>query len=413
MTTPAPNHPFSSLELSDIRGMAQLAIQATEEVTHIVEGVHQSVWGTMGFPGGAVPGQTRGLTGLVYRGIQGLTRLVGKGVDTAFATVEPWFELTETAEPERSQRTTILAILNGVMGHHLAASHNPLAIPMNLRFRGKGLNWQPPPPVSAVTNRVVVLIHGLCLTDLAGHARHHGHEVEHGAALAALGYTPVYLQYNSGLHISHNGRALAAQLEHLVTHWPVAVEDLTIVAHSMGGLLTRSACHYARQDSSSWLDLLKNIVFLGTPHHGAPLERVGNWVDTILGSTPYSAPFARLGQLRSAGITDLRHGQVLDSDWQGHDRFQAKPDTRDIVPLPEGVACYTVAATLAAKRSLLADRLIGDGLVPLNSALGRHHDARRTLGFANSAQWIAYEMGHLELLRRPEVTRQMVRWLSR
>ena len=113
-----------------------------------------------------------------------------------------------------------------------------------------------------------------------------------------------------------------------------------------------------------WPTLMKNIVFLGTPHHGAPLERAGNWIDVILGSTPYSRPFAKLGQLRSAGITDLRYGHVLDADWQGHDRFRRKPDSRESVPLPEGVACYCVAATTASKRSLVADRLVGDGLVP-------------------------------------------------
>ena len=70
-----------------------------------------------------------------------------------------------------------------------------------------------------------------------------------------------------------------------------------------------------------WPARLDDLVFLGTPHHGAPLERAGNWVDLLLGATPYAAPFARLGKLRSAGITDLRHGNLLDEDWVGRDRF--------------------------------------------------------------------------------------------
>ena len=161
-----------------------------------------------------------------------------------------------------------------------------------------------------------------------------------------------------------------------------------------------------------WPTHLKNIVFLGTPHHGAPLERAGNWVDVILASTPYSAPFAKLGQLRSAGITDLRYGHVLDLDWQGHDRFRRQPDRRRLVPLPEDVACFAVAATMASQRSALAERLLGDGLVPLHSALGQHDDPQRTLVFAKTSQWIAYRTSHMALLSSPEVSRQMVAWLT-
>ena len=177
-------------------------------------------------------------------------------------------------------------------------------------------------------------------------------------------------------------------------------------------MLIRSACHYAKQDALRWTDHLENIVFLGTPHHGAPLERAGNWVDVILESTPYTAPFAKLGQLRSAGITDLRYGHVLDEDWHGHDRFRRRSDSRQIVPLPEDVTCYTVAATTAAQQGVLANCLIGDGLVPLNSALGQHDDARRNLVFAQESQWIAYRMNHMELLTSPQVTRQLVQWLT-
>jgi pimeloyl-ACP methyl ester carboxylesterase len=229
-----------------------------------------------------------------------------------------------------------------------------------------------------------------------------------------LGYTQVYVRYNTGQHTSINGHLLSAQLEQLAQHWPTPITDLTVVAHSMGGLVTRSALHTAThppEQGLKWPMLMKNIVFLGTPHHGAPLERAGNWIDVILGSTPYSKPFAKLGQLRSAGITDLRYGHVLDADWQGHDRFRRKPDSRESVPLPEGVACYCVAATTASKRSVVADRLVGDGLVPLRSALGLHDDPKHELKFAKDKQMTAFNMNHMELLTRPEVTEQVVKWL--
>jgi hypothetical protein len=154
------------------------------------------------------------------------------------------------------------------------------------------------------------------------------------------------------------------------------------------------------------------MVFLGTPHHGAPLERAGNWVDVLLGSTPYSRPFARLAQLRSAGITDLRYGHLLDADWQGHERFQRRPDRRQILALPDGVNSYAMAATLAPKRGLLADRLTGDGLVPLRSALGQHDDPGRSLAFAANRQSILYRTNHMQLLSSPAVTQQLLQWLS-
>jgi len=414
-----PLHPLQHLRASDLRGVAQLATQATAGVTRIAEGVHQSVWKTLGAPGGKTPSQTRGITGLVYKSVQGITQLVGNSLDAVLGKLQPLFDAADNAKPGTPEREAVLAALNGVMGDRLADSGNPLATTMSLRHRGlplnKGQKWQPLPPDLPTTGKVLLLIHGLCMNDLQwqteGDTPH-----DHGTALAQeLGYTPLYLRYNTGLHTSQNGHELSRLLELLVNHWPVPIENLTIVAHSMGGLVTRSAVHSAGRRSGKaaarWPAHLKNIVFLGTPHHGAPLERAGNWVDVLLGSTPYSAPFAKLAQLRSAGITDLRYGHVADEDWQGHDRFRKKPDSRQPMPLPDGVACYTVAATTAAKRSLLADRLLGDGLVPLHSALGQHDDPKRSLTFAKHAQWIAYRMNHMQLLGSPDVTKQLLAWL--
>ncbi len=407
------NNPLKHLRAADAIAVTQLATQATAGVARIAEGVHQSVWSSVGVPGGTAAGTTRGITALVYQSVQGINQLVGKGLTTIFSALQPVLEKIDAEPPETREREAVLAALNGVLGDRLAASQNPLATPMTLRYRGASLNWQALPPRHEVSDKVLVLIHGLCMNDLQWRAMHDDETIDHGAALArALGYTPVYLRYNTGLHTSQNGRELARQLDQLVEHWPTPIAELSIVAHSMGGLVTRSACHDAQLRGLRWPGVLKNIVFLGTPHHGAPLERAGNWVDLLLESTPYSRPFARLAQLRSAGITDLRYGHLLEADWLGHDRFARRPDRRVHLPLPQGVACYSVAATTAAKRSLLAERLTGDGLVPLNSALGQHDDPRRTLAFARASQWIAYRMNHLQLLSSPDVTRQLLQWLQ-
>ena len=413
VTTPAPKELHRHLRLSDIRGVAQLAAQATSGVTRIVEGVHHSVLNTMGIPGHGTPGRTRGVTGFVYRSIHGATSLLGKNLDAGLAGLEALLGDQGHGKPATPEREAFLAALNGIIGDRLLASDSPFAISMCLRHQDAVLNEGAAGSIRAASGKVVLLIHGLCMNDLRSHARHRNQRPDHGEVLASeLGYTPVYLRYNSGLHISQNGHELAAQLEELVARWPKPIEELTVVAHSMGGLLIRSAHHAATLENLRWPKLLKNIVFLGTPHHGAPLEQAGNWVDSILGKTPYTAPFGSLGQLRSSGITDLRYGHLLDEDWQGGDRFEHAPDSRRIVPLPDGVACFAVAATTASQPGFLANRLIGDGLVPVDSALGRHRDARRDIGLPFPSQKVEYRMNHLELLSSPEVTRQMVRWLT-
>jgi hypothetical protein len=196
----------------------------------------------------------------------------------------------------------------------------------------------------------------------------------------------------------------------------------------MGGLLARSAAHHGEAAGHTWTGRLRALVFLGTPHHGAPLERGGHWIDVLLQSLPYTAPFARLGRARSAGITDLRHGNVLDEDWSGRDRFArgktVNADPRHPLPLPAGVACYAIAATLAHAATPAPDAaamdagavptetLPGDGLVPVASALGRHADPRFALALPSSHEWIVPETGHLELLSSPAVYARVRDWLA-
>jgi pimeloyl-ACP methyl ester carboxylesterase len=419
MTKPNSN-PFKHLRSTDLRGLAKLATQATVNVTKMAEGVTQSVWSTLGAPSGKDKDQTRGITGLVYKSIQSVAQLVGKGTESLLTSLQPLLEkidLDSDKPQESAPREAVLAALNGVMGDRLAESDNPLATPMTLRFQNQALNWETMPAKALLTSKVLIVVHGLCMNDLQWTVQHEDESFNHAEALAAkLGYTPVYVRYNTGLHTSQNGQTLSNQLELLSALWPVPLTEISVLVHSMGGLVTRSAVHAAQQNKRQWVKKLKNIVFLGTPHHGAPLEKAGNWVDVLLGVTPYSAPFKRLVELRSSGITDLRFGNVLDSDWEDQDRFKPKTkqeqSNRQHLPLPDGIACFTVAATLAAKRSLVADRLVGDGLVPLNSALGVHSDPARSLAFAKSSQMLVYRTNHMTMLGSVEVGEQLVTWLG-
>jgi hypothetical protein len=427
------------LHVSDLQGLAQLATQGTLGVAGLAETVQGNVYKAVAALFGPLgekfidrtPGSSgvnaMGLTGLVHGSVRGVTRLAGGAVNALLAGVRP-LAGAQTSSP---QREAMLAALNGVLGDHLLATGNPLAITMSLRHEGKPLLLEKSAlaqRLPGATPRLLVLVHGLCMNDLQWRsasaeaaAGAHMNDYSHGERLAhELGYTPIYLHYNSGLHTSVNGQQLDTLLEQLLRAWPQPVQELTLLTHSMGGLVARSACYHAEQAGHAWLAQLKRLVFLGTPHHGAPLERVGNWVDGVLGSSAVTRPFARIGQLRSAGITDLRHGNVLEADWKGADRFEREPDARQMLPLPAGVACHTVAATtflpgdgvLEPVRQALSRSLVGDGLVPLDSALGQHADARRCLAFAPENQWLAHGMNHMALLSRPEVGRQLVRWLA-
>lgn len=441
MTTPSPRRPGRApladwrrhLHLSDLRGLAQLATQGTLGITELVEKVQGNVYKAVAAPFGAA-GQRfvdrtagasgvrkRGITGLVYGSVKGVTRLAGGTVDALLSRVAP----RPGPQASSPQREALLAALNGVLGDQLLDTANPLAIRMSLRHDGQSL------PMDKValaqhlphaTGKILLLVHGLCMNDLQWRADSPaealpGHGRDYGEGLAQeLGYTPVYLHYNTGLHTSVNGGQFAALLEQLLQVWPQEVEALSLLTHSMGGLVARSACHSAAAQGMDWPGRLRHLVFLGTPHHGAPLEKVGSWVDTVLGSNPLTRPFAKIGQIRSAGITDMRHGNVLPADWQGADRFAGGLDTRQPLPLPAGVACFAVAATLgavpAAGGAPTLDAALGDGLVPLASALGQHADVARCLAFPADRQWVAAGTGHIALIHSLPVYQQLRRWLG-
>ncbi len=398
----------SNQHVDHVRGATELTVEAIIAVTDLVESVHQTIHSVGGLLNKAETSRTRGITGLVYASVRTLTAGVGKGLDAALSRLSLRLKEPEGRAPSAAQEALVSA-LNGVLGDYLHSRNNALAVPMQLRFQGQALK---PEEIAAQLDpsvrRIVLLVHGLCMNDqqwLRG-----GHD--HGAALARdLGVTPIYLRYNSGRHTSDNGKELAALLQSLMDSLDPAIE-LSIVAHSMGGLVSRSACHYAERSQQRWLSQLKHLVFLGTPHQGALLEKGGNWIDTLLDITPYSAPFARLGKIRSSGVTDLRYGNVVEEDWHAHDRFDMTGDRRTPTPLPGHVNCYTCAATTASKAGKIGDDLIGDGLVSINSALGRHKDPAMQLVFAPEKQFIGRKMNHMDLLNHPEVYAQLKQWLQ-
>ncbi len=381
---------------TDLRGVGSLTIDAITGITDIVESLHHTISSFAGMLGAPDQYRTKGVTGMVYRNIRNVTELVGDGVDGLLDRFSPMLGEKDSSPG----REAVLSALNGVLGDHLVARNNPLAISMRLRRNGKPLSERAlSQAIEQSHGRLAIMVHGLCMNDLQWNRQGH----DHGAALARdLGLAPVYLCYNTGLHISENGRQFSDLLETLIDQSPQPIE-LCIIAHSMGGLVSRSACHYGKLSGHTWLNHLRKLVFLGTPHHGAPLEKGGAWLDMILGISPYSAPFAGLGKIRSSGLTDLRYGNVTGDVWEGRYRFDLSGDQRIPAPLPEGVQCYVIAATTGKESDKLGDDLIGDGLVTLNSALGRHKNAKLNLLFPETNQWVGRNMNHLDILNHPEV----------
>ncbi|HEY1314084.1 MAG TPA: hypothetical protein VGE92_09405 [Steroidobacteraceae bacterium] len=395
--------------MSDLRGASRLAVNAVTGITDLVKALHSAIAKKYTRFAGPIVGEAiNGVTDAVYKSIGDVTRGIGAGLDRALEAIGPVLHRLDSSPT----REALVAALNGVLGDYLAKSENSLAISMHLRRRGQPLELNREALAASIgepSTKVVVLVHGLCMNDLRWTRKGH----DHGASLERdLSFTAVYLHYNSGLHVSTNGREFANMLDALAAAWPVPLAEVCVIAHSMGGLVARSAHHYASKAGYGWPRKLRAMVFLGTPHDGVPLARVGQWLERLWDKTPYTAPFARLGKLRSSGIADLRHGYLRDEDWQGRDRLAEECAPRAPLALPEGVECFAIAATLAHARAPLRERLIGDGLVPVPSALGQCREPGFTLAFPASHQRIVYGVSHLDLLSRAVVYSQIRQWLG-
>jgi pimeloyl-ACP methyl ester carboxylesterase len=304
-----------------------------------------------------------GIAGIVYASVAGGAALAGRAA--------------EAAAPDRALSPAALAVLNGLRGDALEA---PLAIPMTVRADGEP------------TPHLAVFVHGLFETE---HAWRYGGGPTYGERLE--GFTPVWVRYNSGRHVSENGRELADALDALVEVWPVPVERIALVGHSMGGLVARSACHAG----GAWARDVTHIVTLGSPHRGTPLESAVHYAAAALGAMPETRPFSRLLRRRSAGIRDLRRGSLVDEDWRGRDPDALRAAACREVPLLEGARHCFAAATVTRDARHPLGRLVGDWLVLEASASHRAQEVLH-VGAAH----------HLALLNHPAVYARLSEWLA-
>ena len=372
---PTLKNPHSK-RVADLRGTVQLSADAVLAVSDLVQALHGKIAKPLQIgPSGAI-------ATFVYASVRGITRGVAKTANAVLARI-PAADSTAVASAdgvgEANFRSSLLSIVNGVCGDHLADSGNPLALPMQLLGSIDSSAKSP--------GKYALFIHGLCLNES------HWRVDAHVAALEQLGFTAIFLRYNSGLAIAENGAQLARLMEEKL-HQPGV--EVAVIAHSMGGLVMRSALSDAKRGKMRWPTRLSALVFLGTPHAGAPLEQAGYWVDSIWQKIPYAKALAPIAKLRSVGIQDLRHGKMDD-------------DPKALHKLPRKLRCFAIAASLSADKNGLKQRLLGDGLVPVESALGVVEN-QRLVPEQNTET--LYGIGHLELLYAPGVTAQLVRWLT-
>lgn len=280
------------------------------------------------------------------------------------------------------------SVFNGVFGQMLAQQNSPYEQDMTLVG-----------PANPLPNAdcLVIFLHGLCLNDNSWHSRERLAFSQW--ARDQLNADTALLRYNTGQHISDNGHDFAQYLASMSLP-----KQVVLIGHSMGGLVARSALHQGREAGHDWVENVTHLATLGSPHQGAVLERVGNQANRLLGLTPFSKPLMRLGNLRSAGIRDLRFGYVLEDQWRDHPDDAPRPSSK--VPLDPHTQQLFIAATLSPAD---ATALAGDWMVSVDSALA--HQIYRDQA-TNLTRKTLYQLGHMGLLAAPETYQALRQWLE-
>jgi pimeloyl-ACP methyl ester carboxylesterase len=396
----------------ELRALSRLAAAELGDGTCGIGSVHDAiagrVFGALGPSARPVRLAHETIAHGVYASVRGASTLMALAADQALRRRDPGTGRPISSTPRGA---AALGILNGLYGDALERNGSDLQEPMAVRVRGRIVPPEPETLAQAfgdATPHPVVFVHGLMETE---HAWRWGGGPTYGARLALdLGRTPVDVRYNSGRHVSANGRSLAGLLERLIAAWPVEVEQIALVGHSMGGLVARSACRQASERGDEWVGRVRHVVSLGTPHMGAPFAQGVHYLAHALHALPETRPFGRFLRRRSAGIRDMRLGSLVDSDWEGRDPDALRAAACAEVPLLEGATHCFVAATLTRAERHPVGRLSGDALVLGPSASGRS----RTRRIPFRAEYGMHVGGahHLALLNHPAVYERLREWLS-
>jgi len=391
-----------------IRGSIQLTLDCVSGITTAAESMHQTI--ATSATSWLYPLSNFGLLKEIrkptaYAVVRTASDTLNKGVTKSLAHVHNHSDLRSLDSSE----IRWAAVLNGICGDHLEDRGNVLAIPMEFAHQSE-VALMESAEMPAASPHVVVMVHGLCLSEQSWQRDDNpgiGERLKQ-----ELGMSPVYLRYNTGRRISTNGKELSRQLDDLIAGWPVPVESLSLVGYSMGGLVIRSACWYADSEQRSWLRPLRRILFLGAPHHGSPVEKAGHLLDTAMQSVKHVEPLS-FGRKRSAGIKDLRHGNLLDDDWDRPLGEKLDLDSRRYVPLLHSVDHYFVAASIGRHERDPMGHIFGDLLVRVGSALGTGSSSPGDLEVKKENCRVFQEKNHFDLVNDDQVLMQIIKWFRK
>ncbi|MCK5376939.1 MAG: alpha/beta hydrolase [Acidobacteria bacterium] len=298
-----------------------------------------------------------------------------------------------------------ISALNGWFGDYLSQTDNELQQPMAFYRHNRPV--APEEFAAPPTGKVCVLVHGLgCNESLWNFpAPHEGGG--YGELLERrCSYMPLYLRFNTGLRVSNNGRQLAGLLGRFCARHAAAVTELLLIGHSVGGLVIRSACHEADQN---WVSRVRHVVYLGSPALGAPLEKATNVATHVLGrfDTTATRVIRDLLNTRSAGVKDLRFGNLVDRDWLDYDPDELMNNRR--VPIPW---LATAHHHLVVGQALAGVGTFGDAVVRPDSAAGRAHGSQPGAPGGSDVQ-VMPGLDHLALARHPAVYEHIERWVMK
>jgi pimeloyl-ACP methyl ester carboxylesterase len=401
------------MQAHEATAIGELAGRAMAGTVSLAEDLHRAIFKRAAVAGGPpVKLIHDGVAGVTYKGARRLHRALGQAGGAGLAIARAG-DRTRLADSPGGGLA--LGVLSGFQGDRLRGEQSALAIEMSIRQGRADVAIDRPGLATAfprAASRLAIFIHGLCETDEAWRmfgdpARPYGSRLERD-----LGFTPLYLRYNSGLHISDNGRQLSRLLAAVLASWPTEVEELVLIGHSMGGLVARSACRYGELAEEPWVADVRHVFCLASPHLGAPLEKAANVGGWALGRLPETRPLARIVNGRSEGIKDLRFGYLVDEDWEGRDPDALLDDNRHHIPFLETANHYYVGATLTRDRHHPLGHLVGDLLVRLPSASGECTRGER-IPFEIDNGHHAGGLTHFHVLNDPDVYRQIRRWLER
>ncbi|MCJ7753010.1 MAG: alpha/beta fold hydrolase [Thermoanaerobaculales bacterium] len=299
-----------------------------------------------------------------------------------------------------------ISSLNAWIGDYLSQTGNELQQPM--AFYQDNRPVAPEDTAMPPTGKVCVLVHGLgCNESLWSFPAPHDGGGYGELLERRCGYMPLYLRFNTGLRISTNGKQLADLLEQFCANYDAAVTELLLIGHSLGGLVIRSACHLGSEAGQGWVSRVRHVVYLGSPHLGAPLEKTTNVATNVLGlfNTTATRVIRDLLNTRSAGVKDLRFGNLVERDWLDCDPDELMNNRRVTVPW-----LATAHHHLAVGQALAGMEAFGDAMVWPESAAGRARGSE-TGAPAGSDVQVMPGLDHLALARDPAVYQHIERWV--